>query len=365
MKGEFERYFFENFIHLDGKKSMPGVIFANHFDSFFTKRSKARIVFFFEDIISNLFLETVNRFGEKRAEEVWYKIGKDFGIRYFLFSNRRFSKCGKERNLESVFDYFRASGFGFLEEIIPGSSVDSFRVRGRESVFFDRINNGSFFAGILAGLLSGYYNENLEASFNIDDFGIVLIIASRRFKKRYSPISDFLVPHFNYNKINSFVKKNESSNRKIGTFLDFLRFKKIRKDENFNKWSFFDNGVFPVEVGFLGIVTKRYLDEGMSDVFRSVYIESSREIFNKMLESKPLVKNRASFVVNVLSGLGWGVPYFIHRKNEVVVRFLNPPFSKYGVLGRAFVLNGIVNSVFGTSYFLKSAVDSEFVYSLE
>jgi len=78
----FKKFVFPKILVLD----KPGLIISRNFNNLNKEAHNMRIVYSFEDFYVNLYFDTLKKLGEEKTNELWYKMGKDLGIRYFLFN---------------------------------------------------------------------------------------------------------------------------------------------------------------------------------------------------------------------------------------------------------------------------------------
>lgn len=358
------RYVFDEFIFLKAlRMDNPGVI-INKSAVYFGSGVNSRIVFIFEDMIVELYRRTVDKIGKEKTNELFYKIGKDIGTRYFLFSNKRkFSNNIQLVVLEHIFSILSGIGLSFAKETIPGSNEDAFAVSGSDPLFLKKIKDGSFLSGIFSGILSFVYSENIESECFSSNYERCKFFASRRIPDVYVPSIDELFLCKKYNIKNFNLKELNLSSEKFLALSDFIKFRKVKFDNASNSWSFFGENIFPFEIGLFGIIMDNYVKNGYRDLFCDSYREESEKIFFRLLKEEENIKNRVKFFVNFLSAFGWGVPVITKNLDEFIIRFMNPPYSKYGCMDKASMINGFLNVVYSKDFELISADLDKFVFS--
>jgi hypothetical protein len=96
----------------------PGIIMNKTASKFNKEEILTRVIYTFEDLYSNLYLETVKKLGKEKTNLLWYKIGKDISTRYMLFmSANKIPKSLLPNVIEHIFDTFNSAGFSFAEKI--------------------------------------------------------------------------------------------------------------------------------------------------------------------------------------------------------------------------------------------------------
>lgn len=343
----------------------PGIIVSKTASRLGPVSSQTRVVFFFENLFVDLYLNSVEKIGEERTKKLWYRIGKDIGIRYFLFSNQKFFVRDNNKSvfvLQIVFDILSAIGLSFAEKIMPKSDKTNFVVNGKYPLVARKINDGTFLAGIFSGILSFVYKENIEARSFLIEEGIFRTVASNNFEGIYFPEVFTLIPDKNYNHLNFPKNISNRSGRRTCSLSDLIKFNKVYFDKDSNNWMFMNEAIFPGEVGLFALIFHNYVKEGLFELISESYIFSTKKIFDNFLKDEIFLENRIHLLMTLLSGFGWGNPYLSKENKKLIFKFEYPPFSKYGFLDRAFSLNGAVNSIFGKNFVLDKASNSEFVY---
>ena len=81
----FNKLFFPKVVIID----KPGIIINKTIGKFGKEGTKTRVIYIFEDIYSELQLETIKDLGKDKTDLLWYKIGKDVIIRYFFLAKMK------------------------------------------------------------------------------------------------------------------------------------------------------------------------------------------------------------------------------------------------------------------------------------
>ena len=68
------------------------------------------------------------------------------------------------------------------------------------------------------------------------------------------------------------------------------------------------------------------------------------------------------FLSNLISGFGWGVPYFRRKENVVVLNLFNPVRTRFGVSHLNFVICGFLQNIYGDSLRIVKSCDNEVVF---
>ena len=98
----------------------PGFVFNKNISFYRDKVTYSRIVFFFEKILENLYLETSKLVGIDINSKLWFDIGKDFGLRCLSFSQlRNVPNSDIKKILDLIFEFMK--DFGFKKIKLKGS----------------------------------------------------------------------------------------------------------------------------------------------------------------------------------------------------------------------------------------------------
>ncbi|MBN2367997.1 hypothetical protein JXC34_03185, partial [Candidatus Woesearchaeota archaeon] len=187
-KGEsiFDKIYYPELISI----SEPGRITSRGSDNYGKAFKKKRQVYLFERAFTDLQTSIMKKVGKKKAEEIFYRIGKDTGYRFMLLAN-----MGKSRRylvpikLKLIFFMFRMFGFTLNEEILFDNKSMILKVRGKNNIFCSKTNEQGFSAGVVSGVYSVLVGKNIEAvkdscSYDSDYCSVE---ANPKYKKRYIP----------------------------------------------------------------------------------------------------------------------------------------------------------------------------------
>lgn len=362
LKNFFDEFLFPKIMIID----RPGIIINKSIRKFGGESTRTRIIYHFEDISKNLYLETKRKLGKEEADFLWYKIGKDMATRYFLFSKKKkISNILMPFIIEHIFKTFSGVGLNFSKNVNYNQTKKSLIATGRNCVICKEIGTGHIAAGLTSGVLSSLNNINIEAEPACTNCpNNCRIIASPKIKKKYIPNFEKLKPIKNYDKLN-FPEKESSEAARFQSFSDFLKFKKITVDKQNNFFYFCDKIIVPSEMGSPGIVLKNYLECNQEKLFQESVIKTTEGIMEDILKHQKTTKNKIKILCNIISAFGWGIPFHKKIKNQVIFEFLYPPINNENdSLFRALILNGYLNGIYNKKFKIHYLKDNQmgFIY---
>ena len=97
---------------------------------------------------------------------------------------------------------------------------------------------------------------------------------------------------------------------------------------------------------FLNFIAKFYRDNGEQKIFKEGILIGTKKLAKSILENSMTKKEKINFIMNMLSGFGWGIPFYKNIKGKITFAFIYPPISRHGFLYEATVLNGYLNYIF-------------------
>jgi len=341
----------------------PGIIINKSISKFGKEKARTRVVYHFEDIAVNLYLESIKKLGREKTDDLWYKIGKDGATRY-LFSLRK--KIIQEKLskliLDQVFNTICGTGMTFAERFNYNLKEKSFTSEGRNCIICNKTKSSAFMAGIVSGILSSILKKNIEAESRcIDCPNKCKIIANLDIPKKYIPDMSDLIPDENYDSLN--FPKNLNGSQDNKSFTDLLRFKVIRLNPQNNVFYFKDQVIVPSEIDVSNFSFKNYFKSGEEELFKSTVIKTSESIAKKILKDENNIKEKINFLKNMISAFGWGIAHFKGIDRKIIVYFEYPPVSRYGSLFHTYVINGYLNSVYNKKLKIEESTPSRIIFS--
>ena len=323
----------------------PGVIINKLSRRYSSKSIRKRIVYYFEDIITNLQIETINKIGEKETRELWYKIGKDSGFRYVSASETKaINPNVLPMVIKNIFFNLKSAGMSSYENINFDHKNKILKLSGEDNIVSRKTGISETFHGIASGILSGLTRNNIECSESDDGKSIICKIQqSKNDPPRYILDTKKLKPIKNYNKLN-FNNKVEIGKEK-SSYSDLIKFKKINFDKS-GKIYFLENCISPAAPEFLGIIIKQYLDINKKDILENGISNGSRKLAKQILLDKKEIKDKIKSFESLLSALGYGIPSIKKEKLEIKVSLANYPIDKNHELYYAYFIKGFLENIY-------------------
>ncbi len=330
----------------------PGIIINKTVSKFGKEGIRTRVIYHFEDLSVNLYLDTVKKIGKEKAGDLWYRIGKDCGKSYFLFMKKiDISEKLLPLVIKHIFNTLSSSGVTFGESVYYSFMEKSFLATGKNCATCRRVGNGSIVAGITSGILSSLLNENIEAEPKCENCpNNCKIIANPNIKEKYIPNIEELKPIENYGKLNFPDDIDSFESSKFKSFSDLFKFKKVWMDEKYNLFCFQGKIIVPSEIGLTETILYNYSKIGRINLAKESIIKTSENIAADILKGKQNIKDKIGYINIILAAFGWGLPYHKKIGNKVVYEFKYPPITKYKPLFRAFVLNGYLNNLYNQEF---------------
>jgi hypothetical protein len=352
------KLFFPKVIMVDN----PGITYSYVDRKFGTPKAKRRMIWHFEDIIVNLQLEATKELGIEKTSELWYKIGKDVGMRYISFSGMKKAPSFLLGSiLKYIFKTLYSSGQSFAEKISFDSSKKELVIEGSNNIFCRKTGDGSFTAGLVSSIISCLVGKNIEAVAYCKCPNHCNIIAKPSNKKRYIPNRKRLEPDDIYFKLN-FPTKIIFSKKDV-SFRDMIKFKKIQFDKG-GKFNFKNKALIPAECGMVGIIADRYINNGIKGVFSKGVVQGAEKLAIELLPEKetPIIKLRK--ILDIYCAFGNGIPSYGLIKNVLRIHFRFAPYTKFGSYYSALALNGFINVAFKKKFKLKEIKFDKFSSSV-
>ncbi len=337
----FEKLFFPRVAVID----QPGIIISKTSSKYGSKTSMKRMVFYFEDIIANLQIETVKKIGKEKTSNLWYKIGKDAGTRYLLLSKAKKPPSFLMPSIiQYIFSNLNANGMSVCNKIIFDHKNNFLILTGKDNIIWRKTNEGSLFSGLVSGILSFLIGQNIEAENYYDIRSQTYkIIANKNIKKKYIPNLKNLTPLKEYNKLNDFLGNVKTPN--LPSFSTGIKFKKIEVTED-GKFHLKNQTIIPSEIGLLELIIRYYEEHKIKELFEKEIVKSAEKVYEEIFENKNNATQNLKSVKKIFCILGLGILYYKIYKKEIIIHILNAPICKYGFRYHSLVLNGFLNKVF-------------------
>jgi hypothetical protein len=323
---QFKEYFIRNFV-------LPKVITSNEpgrITSYSTSRygpgrSMFRLCYGFEDLFVALQVASTKELGRVKSEELWYRIGKTFGMRHLSFSGKsKIPKMLIPDVLTFIFRGFQSSGFSVAERIEYDPAERSLVLTGPDNAICRKTGQGEVSAGVVSAIMSRLLAEDIEATkVSCSKRGKYCRIVSNRdipVKHKVEDLERYL-PKDGY-------QLNFRDMAYQGTYDSFeklVEFKRIVFKGN--RYFLSAYGLIYIEVGFFDIIYMIYDEYGLADVYDRTVRDSAARIVRELSKQ---TEDRRRYVCNLLSALGWGIPSISDTGKGHTVTILSPPYSGIG-----------------------------------
>lgn len=323
--------------------SEPGIIINQISRRYGGIKSQQRSIFYSENIIIDLQLETARKIGKEKSVELWYRIGKDIGTRYMLLAKMKTPPTLLVPLIVNyIFMGLKTGGQSFCEKIDFNQEKEKLELKGSHNMICRKTGNNGFTRGFVSAIMSTILGKNIEVRGDCDCPNKCKIFLDKNCKSKYIPNAKELAPHEAYDKLNFPPsiknKKNKCSLENI------IKFKKIEYKNN--KVTFKNNVLVPGEIGMIGIIYKHYCDNNLKDMLGKSVIKTSERICKNITIQSDTPKQKLDKILRVLCTMGYGVPTYKFTENGIEIISKHIPYSKYGFYTQDKILNGFVNSIF-------------------
>lgn len=338
----------------------PGIIINKTVRKFGKGSIKTRTSYYFEDIYSELYNDSLKKIGQERVDLLWYKIGKDSSLRYLSFlGENKFSDSVMELVLAHCLNSIKSAGFSFIGEFSYDSKSRSLEILGEKNIICRKTGSGALVAGIVAGIMTYFQNENFEAEAFCDKCpGSCRVVSDSRIKEKYVADIKELLPAKDYDVLNFCPVKIING---FSSFGDLIKFKKVNMDNADSKLLLKNKTILTSEIGLGELFLKNYVQAGELRLFERSVVKSSACVFRDLTKNNSY-EYKLKFISNLISGFGWGVPYFKKSGNVIKLTILNPPVTKYGPSHVRYKINGFLNEIYGKSFKIKKVSSNEVIF---
>ncbi len=337
----------------------PGIITNRRVSRFSKKSNMTRVVYMFEKFAIDLYSGAAKKLGKEKADFLWYKISKDSVVRYMMFSGEaKVPEFLIPSVLKYVFESLAHIGVSFAESFeFEGKSIVTY---GKNCFVCRKAGSGCISAGHLSAIWSHMHGENIEAEACC---GVCpkecKIRANKSIPKKYDVDYEFLRPMKKYNLANFKGDDFETPHSKA-TFGDFVKFGKIKCDNDKKVFYFRGEAIAHIEVGLMELIYQEYKRIGEEKLFNDILVKSAEELMEKFCSGN--IKKDLREMESLLSAFGWGIPIRLQKKGKIRYSFIHPPVCRYPPILRATVLNGFLNSILKRKFRVEKAIVSEFVF---
>ncbi|MFW5886581.1 MAG: hypothetical protein ACOCUL_02375 [Bacteroidota bacterium] len=315
----------------------PGIVYNVLASKYSTNTAKKRVVFHFEDIEAHLEYAAEKKLGKKTASSLFYRYGKESGMRYMLTGGKKKIPSWKIPVLvDFIFSAYKMAGMSFAENVFYDNEI--IQLKGWNNVGCRKTANPSYFAGVVAGIMTYLIGKNVEA-FESCECPKCSIVAKPVSKAFHLVNENDLLPMTGYSKYNF---PNEDLKTGFCSLTDLIKFKKIDFGEK-HCFKYKNQVLIPIEAGMIELIFEHYKNAGLKE-FAGQEIIRGAEILAEKINVGEL-KN----LKNILSAFGYGIPE-VKVKNKISVSLYNAPVCKYGFYYHAYIINGLLNYVYGKKF---------------
>jgi hypothetical protein len=327
----------------------PGVIISKTTKWYGRTSSQKRTVYHFEDILVDLHAKTVEELGKENTANLYYKIGKDLGLRYMLLA-----KINKLPTLliPSVIDYIfinlRGAGMSAANTVSFNNKKQSLILQGRDNVICRKTHEGSINAGVVSGIFSFLIGRNVDAQTKcLNCPNNCKIVINKEIKNKYAPQRNELNIIKDYDILN--FPQHGWTKKDMPSYHSFMKFKKILVDKE-GKIHCYDKTIIATEIGLFGLISKHYLSIRRKDILEKGLIEGAKKLAEDILKDEKDSNKKIDLIEKILCALGWGIPHHKYTWNKIIFTFVKAPITKYDFLYFAYMLNGFLNFIFSKEY---------------
>ena len=358
----FNKLFFPKVLIIDE----PGIIINKSPGYIGKSKFKKRLVFDFEDNLSELQIETKKELGKEKSSDLWYKIGKDLGVNYLIFSGvKKPSRELLPEVLKMIINLINKNGTSIAQDLSFNQNKKTLFLKGKENLVCRKSKESSIYEGIFSGIFSFLIGENIEAKSDCKNCpNECKIVLSPLIKKRYVSKKRFLDE---YEKIH--FQKTKIKDKNLKSLKEMIQFRKIKIKE-MEKF-YFDSKVIGVTEPILfKLIVYHFSKTKNSQLLKRSLIKSSEKLASDLFEKINSKKEKIMAIRNMLSSFGWGLPYHIKKEDKVIFYLVNPPIKGNSAFYLAFIINGYINYIYKKNFrlnLIKSKKDLfvfEFHYKL-
>lgn len=293
-----KRLLFQKIVTIDH----PGFILTKTTIKISNKQITRRLVYLFEDIIVELQDNSVSEFGIEKTKDLWKKIGTEFGKEYINTTKlepvpRFFAKDA----IHYIFQVLASSGGSCVSTVEIADDLSWIRTSGKNNIICRKTTIPDFHMGvgniILEGIIGSPFKSKKLCHHCSDNCTIL-------FER-----TDKLTPIRNINGYKycpCWEHKSYSNSPKHSNFRDFVRFKKIKVDED-GKLVLFNKYIFPFSPEGLEIIYNEYKIRECENILFKSLKKSIKGIAKTVFDKEVNTKKRLKILEEIFSVLGYGI----------------------------------------------------------
>jgi hypothetical protein len=326
----FDKVIFPKKIIID----TPGIIINRYVRKYGSNQQ--RLIFFFEESIIQVQKSLKEK--TKKNENIWYELGKQTALRYISLANAKApSKYLIPFLINYLFTGLRSTGLSAATKITYDSKNKTIKFEGKNNMICRITKDPSFSCGVIAAFASFILNENMKCVSECRCPNNCLLICSQD-KSEKLPIPPII--DSNYNRLN-FPKINTIKDKKHTSFADLIKFKYI---EHSDKFKYCKKIILPCDCGIINNIIN-VLEKEYKNTIKKALIKSGKIIAEEILPKSEKI-SQINTVISIFCGLGWGIPNYKIKDNEITFIFKYPPITPHGFNYTAYELNGFLNYIY-------------------
>lgn len=335
----FNKLFFPKVAIID----KPGIIINQISRKYGNIKSRHRTIFYFEDILADLQLETQKMLGKEESKQLYYNIGIDGMKRYLLHGQaKKVPMFLLKPTLRYIFDGFVSAGYTAAKNFSYDSKKNKFVLTGEDNITCRKSGQCEQFCGGLSVLMNLLISKSFIVNSRCDKERC-RIIATSIPDKSEDVTDDFLKIEKEYQRIN-FPRFTITSHDKFHSFSDLIKFKKIEFDEK-GKYYFQDKVIGPSPQDLFGLIEYHYRKINRIDILEKAVVKSSLKLMNDLKKDILNKKEGMMILKTIISAFGLGVPYINQEKNKLILRLIHPPITKFGFHYNTLMIQGFLQSI--------------------
>ncbi|MFH0874630.1 MAG: hypothetical protein V1859_01745 [archaeon] len=324
----FDKVYFPQIISINE----PGIVMSRGSDWYGKSFRKKRSIYLFEKAFCDLQSGIIKKEGKKKAQEIFYRIGKDTGTRLLLLAHMdKSNEAILLPKLKIILFMLSFFGFRINEKVGYNKTKKEFFFSGKDNIFCTKTNEQGFSAGVISGIVSILSGENIEAekiscSFSGKD---CCIVAGKKLKAKYIPDFKKIAPDDNYYRHNFIQESPIEFNKNEYAALKDLITANILETKKNSLMYFGKEHVTINEIGAANLIFYHMNEYGLLDFSRKCIQNSHREITKPFLSSIKTKKERINAIKKITSGFGWGIPKFSWQEEKIKIIIEKFPYSQF------------------------------------
>ncbi|MBS3130894.1 hypothetical protein J4212_00520 [Candidatus Woesearchaeota archaeon] len=308
------------------------------------KGSRKRVLYYFEDIIVDLELATIEVLGKKKALDLWYEVGFDSGIRYALFGDKKGISLNKfPYILDFIIKSLQSAGASACDNYQYDEKKSILRTWGYDSVVSRKTGNEALFAGILDGIFSMLLRLKVKTKYKVEKGKSILetcIYTNRPFRPELSELeltkelSSLNFPRIEYN----FQLKTISTKK-------LIYFKAIDVSHS-GKFVLKNFTLIPGEIGIFGIAAMHLRKRGLSDLCKKQITSKAESIADGLFSDLNSVSKKVDYSRAIFSATGCGLLNVTEQKGIITAKIRYPPRTRYECPYLRYLLTGFLQNIY-------------------